>query len=244
MKISVISDLHAHKDGAEENSGHQKLRAFIQNPRVNNSDVVVFLGDVFDLLVGDFEQYENEYSLFFNFLKGFSGTVFFMEGNHDFLCAKLFKKFKNVSYFSSHAIIDDCGKKIFLSHGDGPELSLYDYKLTKAVLNNPFTGHFIQAFVDYHLINKIGNFLSRSSRNKNMQKYTHPSTNIMLKKKYISYAEKKFSEGIDIVVLGHNHILELYSNSQKKIYLNNGFAQESGVFTYIEDGVPSLISIS
>lgn len=244
MKIAVISDLHAYKNGLEENSGNKKLKEFLLNPLVKNSEMIVFLGDVFDLLIGDFKEYQREYDFFFNFLKEFPGSVFFLEGNHDFLCVKLFKEFNNVNYFSTDIVVNDCGKKIYLSHGDGPGLSLFSYKITKAILNNFFINNFIQEFVEYNLINKIGNFLSRSSRERNKEKYINPENNMALKKKYINYAENKFLEGIDIVVLGHNHILEFYSNTQRKFYLNNGFAQESGVFTYIEDGTPSLVSIS
>ena len=54
MKISIISDVHVNP--TQEN-GFEILKKFCRNDIVTNSDIVVFLGDIFDLMVYEFNEY-------------------------------------------------------------------------------------------------------------------------------------------------------------------------------------------
>ena len=50
MRISSISDVHVIND---QDDRAKVLKSFLTNKKVLNSDYVVFLGDVFDCLVGE-----------------------------------------------------------------------------------------------------------------------------------------------------------------------------------------------
>ena len=243
MKISVISDLHAARKDNVENKGASLLRSFLCNPKVLDSDIVVFLGDIFDFMVGGFEEYKNNYSDFFNFLDTCSEKkIYFIEGNHDFLCQKLFLKYKNFIYLTRPETIVDNGVKIYLSHGDNPALSNLGYKMTKNILNNFIVNFIVNHLINYRVLSTIGNFLSAKSREININKYGPNTINLELRNFYINFAKELFVQKINIVILGHNHIHEFFQE-EDCFYINNGFPQQTGFFTYVEDGRPMLMSI-
>ena len=53
MRISSISDVHVVND---QDDRAKVLKSFLTNEKVLNSDYVIFLGDVFDCLVGEQEK--------------------------------------------------------------------------------------------------------------------------------------------------------------------------------------------
>lgn len=243
MKICIVSDLHAYKNDSFENKGSSLLNSFLLNPKVVESDIVIFLGDVFDLLVGDFAEYKKIYSTLFDFFENSpQKRIVFIEGNHDFLCSGLFLNYKNVTYIKNETILEDGSSKIYVSHGDNPELTNGEYKLTKIALNNFVTEFLIKKIFNYKFVNIIGAYFSKSSRQRNVNRYQGTAANTALKEKYIEFAKIKFEQGHKVVVLGHNHIQEFY-HLGNSYYLNNGFAQATSVFTYIEDEKPMLVSI-
>ena len=62
MKISSISDVHV----VEENDNRGiVLKNFLSNPIAQSSDIIIFLGDVFDFLYGEREFYIRRYENFF-----------------------------------------------------------------------------------------------------------------------------------------------------------------------------------
>ena len=84
MKISVISDVHVHPT---RGSGEAILKSFCENETVINSDYVIFLGDIFDLLVFNFDEYLDIYEKSIESINKLSEKgvkIFFVEGNHDF----------------------------------------------------------------------------------------------------------------------------------------------------------------
>ena len=58
MKISSISDIHIYDDMDER---AELLTKFLNSSEVTESDVVVLLGDIFDMMVGNKSQYLDKY---------------------------------------------------------------------------------------------------------------------------------------------------------------------------------------
>ena len=55
MKISTISDIHVTKE-----KNYDYLLSFMNHKRVADSDIIIFLGDIFDLMVGNHQEYIND----------------------------------------------------------------------------------------------------------------------------------------------------------------------------------------
>ena len=93
MKMAIISDVHAKKSNLES---YNFLLSFMKDKRVLDSESIFFLGDIFDLMVGNHIEYIDQYSDFFNALASLlkkKKKVFFFEGNHDFHLRRLFDFF-------------------------------------------------------------------------------------------------------------------------------------------------------
>jgi UDP-2,3-diacylglucosamine hydrolase len=84
MSLVMISDIHV-KNEKDEN--YEILCRFLTHPQVQKSDYIFLLGDIFDLMCGDHEQYFQKYKFFFDQLKNLlkqRKTIYYIEGNHDF----------------------------------------------------------------------------------------------------------------------------------------------------------------
>ena len=81
---AFISDLHIKKAHDEPS---KVLRSFFSHEKVQNSDVVFLLGDIFDFLIGEHKAYIKEYAFFFESILELienGKVIYFFEGNHDF----------------------------------------------------------------------------------------------------------------------------------------------------------------
>src|SRR5690606_2671583 len=109
MKISAISDVHV-KDTNDK--AHALLVDFFAHPLVQDSDYILLLGDIFDLMCGPHEEYLRKYQEIFSKmdeLQKKGKKIFFFEGNHDVHLEKLFKKlWKNGEIIiSQDAIVEE-----------------------------------------------------------------------------------------------------------------------------------------
>jgi len=88
---------------------------------------LIFMGDMFDLLIGGVgcleRFYEKEIKLINNISK--KVEIIYMEGNHDFNLKKLFPKVKVFPLFSQPLLAKYHNQKVLLSHGDRYEKKSY-----------------------------------------------------------------------------------------------------------------------
>ena len=153
MKISTISDVHI-KD--QTDNAANKFFEFLDHPRVKNSDIIFLLGDIFDLMVGPFDEYIFQFEFIFqkfNQLIKEGVKIYYIAGNHDFFLEEMFirwKKLNNINndqfiYLEKEFIIQNNKKKIYLSHGDDIELDNDNYMLYKRFMN----GFFMRSVIKY-----------------------------------------------------------------------------------------------
>ena len=93
MKFAAISDIHVKTAG---DKADVLLLAFLQNPEVQSSDVILLLGDIFDLMIGPHTQYFVRFQSYFDEIKSLlkkGKRICYIEGNHDFHIRELYKKF-------------------------------------------------------------------------------------------------------------------------------------------------------
>ncbi len=248
MKIVAIGDLHILDS---ESDGYQVLNKFLSCNDTKSADTIVFLGDIFDLMIGNHHQYIDEFDHFFSQLESLliSGKeVHFIVGNHDFHLEDLFKFFlenrglpKDKFHYHRDAFEINIGKRIYFGHGDELEYYNWKYQLyTKVIRSSLF--RFIINTVPYSLIQFIGHRSSKASRKRGAKRLKIRGE----KDRAVRFLETciqflTLSE-IDILVCGHSHF-EAENWNGSKCYINAGHSSRSQKYIVIEESVPRLVTL-
>lgn len=245
MKFAAISDVHVktHGDPAED-----LLLKFLRNPDVQSSDVILLLGDIFDLMIGPHVQYFTRFQNYFNeikFLVKSGKKICYVEGNHDFHIKNLYEKFfkynpdlnKNLFVLSSEFEFVDSGKKIYFAHGDDIELNNPNYRLFKSIVTSSPLTFYANHLMPHFLIKSVGEFSSRQSRKRNNKRYQSDSDLLPVKNNFRESIEFYYKKNpCDIYVLGHSHVKDLYESVNGFTYVNNGYAQHTKTYISIDNG--------
>lgn len=237
MKISVISDIHVHP---KNEKSINTLREFCRNDVVRNSDLVVFLGDIFDLCVYDFDQYKLIYSsalIEIETLLKSGVEVVFVEGNHDFRINSLFKNWTKIykfHYFDNGFYLH-IGREVFsFFHGDTIEIENRFYRIYRSLIKNKFISKFYKSIVGFEKTWSLGLFLLNRSHERH-EKYSLSYNSDEVLTKFRKSADLYFkSSSSKYLICGHSHVKDFYENNGRT-YLNNGFAQAEKTFIYYEN---------
>ena len=253
MKISTISDIHVTRE-----KNYDYLLSFMNHESVLDSDLIIFLGDIFDLMVGNHQEYINEFEEFFLQLEKMlrnNKKVIFFEGNHDFHLGGLFKFFienknldkKSFTYIKGGVPLRFKDKSYYFSHGDDIEIGNYFYKIYKFFIRNRILNFLTDRFFTYSFIKDLGRKVSDDSRKRN-HKYDSVTFLNKIKVKYRLSVERFFEKklkgmDVDFIVCGHSHVEEFYESKQGFFYLNNGFIPNSKKFLHIDDNKPQFLPL-
>lgn len=235
MKVSAISDVHVKYPGDEAD---KLLMSFLNHPKVQDSDYVLLLGDIFDLMCGPHKEYIASYRHIFNAMSDLQKKgkkLFFIEGNHDVHLEKLFKMIwpHNEVVISQEPIVECIdGKKYYFSHGDEHEVNNHSYQKYKNFIISPPLKFVADFIMPYSVLNFIGERASKVSRKKGSKKFDAEGVRAEFR-----FGVNETTKGqFDFVIGGHSHVQDQYpipgSNS---VYLNNGYAQNSKTFIHIDD---------
>lgn len=245
MKFSAISDVHVKVSGDQAET---LLLNFLRDPDVQSSDTIFLLGDIFDLMIGPHSQYFVRFQNYFDELKLLLSKgvkICYVEGNHDFHIHNLYKKFfavhreldRSLFMMAPHFEYTDAGKKIYLCHGDDIELNNPSYKIFKAIVTSPPLRYYANNLMPHFLIKSVGEYSAEKSRRRNNKRYSVESDLTPVRDNFRESAEifnKKHP--VDILVLGHSHVKDLYQSPNGFTYVNNGYAQHTQTYISIQDG--------
>ncbi len=230
MTIAVISDTHIKTPNDE---AYRLVHNFLSSEQVKEASTLIFLGDIFDLMVGAHTYYLKRFEALFDQMEVHlqeGKEIYFFEGNHDFHLESLFqKKFKDYQFFyhKGHLILNRWGKKLYFSHGDDLDLDNLSYKLTKFTLRN----NFFQKFVDNlpaKIVHVLGSRWSEYSRKKNKSYFRDEQTIQKIRSKFRKSAQLlNVQKNYDYIVCGHSHIEDEYPIIGGGFYLNNGYPLHS-----------------
>ncbi len=253
MKISTISDIHVTKE-----KNYDYLLSFMNHKSVLDSDLIIFLGDIFDLMVGNHQEYIDEFEEFFLQLEKLlrkGKKVIFFEGNHDFHLEGLFNFFLDnrkleksfFEYIKGGTPLRVKDKGYYFSHGDDIEIGNYYYKIYKLLIRNRFLSFLSDNFFTYSFIKDLGRKISDDSRKRN-HKYDSETFLDRIKTKYRVSVERFFQKklkkmDVDFVVCGHSHVEEFYESEKGFFYLNNGFIPKSKKFLHIDNNKPQFLPL-
>jgi UDP-2,3-diacylglucosamine hydrolase len=129
-----ISDLHLQ---AHEPATFDAWRAFLQS---TDADAVFILGDLFEVWVGDDAAQVPGFAADCASLLAAAARkrpVFFMHGNRDFLVGHGLLRSCGVSLLADPTVLDFCGRRWLLTHGDALCLEDVDYLRFRAQVRQP-----------------------------------------------------------------------------------------------------------
>ncbi len=236
MKLISISDVH-HTIGQKKTE--DLLKRFCKFGIENKVHKVLFLGDIFDFLVGKSEGNRRILSEFKSWVLPLiqSGTeIHYFAGNHDFHLGKSIQEtFGNlpIQYHKRGIEFHMDDKKFYISHGDNEEIDNLNYLIFKSFINNSFMERFSELESSSFMVDAIGTYMLKKSVAKPSR---YDISNPEVKEKFRKTAEKIHRQNdADFILLGHSHVSDLYIND-KFTYVNNGFVPKTRSFVFYHDG--------
>jgi UDP-2,3-diacylglucosamine hydrolase len=233
VSLFALSDLHIH---GTEDPLYRALLRVIREITVSG-DVLVLVGDVFDLFVGDKSVFLETYHEFLSALgeAGRRGVrIHYIEGNHDFLIERAFQGLPGLEVHPHDVSVEHGGKKFFFAHGDTVDRGDYGYRLLRGFFRSPAMKLLVAA-VPGSWLEKIGNESSYRSRGRKpvLPAQLPPERRERLRALYRDFSAEKIAEGYDFVVMGHCHdldekILEVAGRSGQ--YVNVGYPRVHGSY--------------
>ena len=227
MKCSFISDIHIRHEG---DKGSKVLEAFLSHKITQESDKVFFLGDIFEVLIGEHKTYIEEYPTFFNGIIDLVNSgkeVIFIEGNHDFHFKKVITDYisEKTTRGSFHyllkgedIILND--KKYYYCHGYEVDYHNKYFKRWHRVYTSSIFSFFVSNILTHKLIKKLGESAAKDSKRRGKKSFDKK----VMEDRYIEGAKSLIKEkNIQGVIAGHTHINAFHTFEDEKIYINCGF---------------------
>lgn len=216
-KIFFISDAHLGLSSPEfERAKEDRLLEFLAHVG-ENGQALFILGDLFDAWL--------EYRLVIP--KGFHRlltaledltragiAVHYLAGNHDYWMRDYFRSSLGVKTYPEPFSVTIEGTKFFLHHGDGLATRDRGYKILKKILRNP-VAVWVYSWVHPDIGLRLARASSRQSRDHTAHKNYGESDGMK------SFANERFAEGYQIVIMGHRHE-PILSKSDHGTYVNLG----------------------
>jgi UDP-2,3-diacylglucosamine hydrolase len=244
MKISAISDVHIKRPHDEADA---LLLRFLTHPDVQDSNYILLLGDIFDLMVGSHREYLKNYDHLFSKLTELQKTgkkIYFFEGNHDVHLEKLFKMIwsEDEVVITQKPIIEFIdGKTYYFSHGDEHEVDNHSYHRYINFIRSKPLKFVANHIMPYAVLNFLGERASKLSRKRGSGKFNKES----VRNKFRDGVARKTKGEFDFVLGGHSHVQDTYNiPGSHSVYLNNGYALQTKTFICIENHQPRFISLS
>jgi UDP-2,3-diacylglucosamine hydrolase len=240
---NFISDVHIKEPGDDnEKLFLSFIEASLNDP---NCEKVFLCGDIFDLMIGNFDEYKKKFQTSFSAMKKLmikGIDLYFIEGNHDFNIQSLFKKefeceeaSSGAFYFSEGFIsLDRDNKKYLVCHGDTIEIESGSYPVYKRFITSRFIKILIESIVSFRFIEGIGIAASKRSRERGSKAYGQLYDETFIKNKFRkSVLELSKAIDFDILICGHSHVKDDVFINEHIRYLNNGYAPISRSFLQI-----------
>lgn len=245
---AFISDLHIKKAHDEPS---KVLRSFFSHEKVQNSDVVFLLGDIFDFLIGEHKAYIKEYAFFFESILELienGKVIYFFEGNHDFHFSNTITSFlkskttnyQNFKYLKQGIFLKLDTKKAFICHGYEFDYDNKYFKRWYKIYTSTFMQILTSYIIPYNVLIKLASWASKDSKRRGRKTFDYES----MKTKYIEGAKNLLKDKqVDLVIGGHTHIIEEHEFDNDTRYYNIGYPQKDRKFLYIKNDEINFINL-
>lgn len=237
MIIHSVSDVHIKKEG---DTAALLFAQFLEHSK--SADIIILLGDIFDLIVGGDQAWINRFPQTFERLSKLSQSkkIYYVEGNHDFHLKRLFEKgpLSKIEHVQGDLILNDQGKRLCFSHGDDVEIDNTSYRKYKSIIQHRFIELLASEFVPVRQIARIGEYASAQSAKRSRRYEVNESHIQKIKDKFRKSADEYFksNKNFDLLMCGHSHVKDLWQSEKGFIYANNGYFQSEKTFAIIHNG--------
>ena len=142
--------------------------------------------------------------------------VHYISGNHDLWLGRYLEENVGIIIHDGAFETEIDGEKFYIAHGDGLFKKDRGYKFMKAFFRNPIAKRLFR-LLHPDLGIRLAKLSSKSSRHNPISDAYSANRKKILRE----FAQNKFSEGFDSVILGHIHEPDML-REESKIYINLG----------------------
>ena len=246
MIIHSVSDVHIKEEG---DAASLLFAQFLEHSK--SADIIILLGDIFDLIVGGDQAWIERFPQTFERLSklSLSKKIYYVEGNHDFHLKRLFAHgpLERIQHVSGDLMLKDGEVRICFSHGDDVEIDNKGYQSYKRIIQHRFVELLASEFVPVKQIARIGEYASAKSA-KRSRRYEISEAHIKkIKEKFRASAKNYYSKqnkSFDLLMCGHSHVKDLWNSEDGFTYANNGYFQAEKSFAVITNGKVELRAIN
>ena len=216
--IYFISDIHLSLvSGEAELHKRAKLLGFLDSI-IEPGAALYILGALFDFW---FEwhhvipKYWWEILFKFKQMKEAGMELHFVTGNHDFYTGRFLEESVGLTCWDDAAVFEAGGKRFYAAHGDGLAEKDRGYRFLKRVIRNRASIFLFKNFIPADWGMQLAKWTSHTSRE--LKQIDQEAWS----EEYFRFAEGKFAEGFDVVLLGHVH-LPTIRRKDGCVYINCG----------------------
>ncbi len=235
MIIYCVSDVHIKK---ERDPACLLFWRFLEE--CERADVVVLLGDIFDLLVGGHQDWKTHYPETFSRLNKLAEEkpVYYLEGNHDFHLQYLFESLSPVRHQIEDLVLKQNQYIIRFSHGDDVEIDNQAYQKYKRIIRSRFVALLANEFVPVKWIASIGARASQASAKRSLRYEVNAHQQQLVRQKFRLSADDYYEKAgpFNVLICGHSHVKDCWRSKKGFLYANNGYFMAEKTFAIIENG--------
>ena len=212
-----ISDVHLGELPLDQEQERVDIFLGFLKSLETKADRIFFVGDLFDFWF-EYKQAipKKHFATLHQLarLREHNIELHYLPGNHDFWLGEFFQRELGIQTYDDDWSGEIEGKKFYLFHGDGIAKKDVGYRLLRRFLRFPLNLKIFRLLhPDWGI--PFARLVSGSSR--------HYTNHIKLNdhRDYIEFAQTKFKEGFDYVLMGHRHNPYVHDENGKK-YINLG----------------------
>jgi UDP-2,3-diacylglucosamine hydrolase len=239
-----ISDVHIKEPGDDN---ERLFLAFLKRSiDEENCEKIFLCGDIFDLMVGNFDEYKVRYQTCFEAMKKVltSGKdLYFIEGNHDFnirdLMINEFTKTHTADgrfhFYCDYIHLSKDNMKYYICHGDMIEVDSDGYQIYKKTVTSRFMKNLVDNVFSYDFLETLGRFVSKRSRERGLKAYGQHYNDESVKEKFRRSAiELSKKNDFNVLICGHSHVKDDFKIKEHIRYINNGYAPISKSYIRVD----------
>ena len=221
--IYIISDNHFSMDKNHKNEIDRRNKLFQVFDKIKSrkNGTLIIGGDFFDYWFEYDNVIPNGYETILESLKDLVNNgikIHYVLGNHDYWDFGYLNREFDITTHKKDLQINH-NDKILITHGDGLLKNDYGYRIMRFIIRHPLFIKFYKLFPP-NLTCYLANKLSKVSSHYNHHPYDKHVN--LIKKDLLEFAQKKWSEGYQTILVGHYHqtgILE--KDNHKLIFLGD-----------------------
>ncbi len=216
QKTYFFSDVHLGLGPKEDDRRReQEVIRFLDTVAEDGRELFI-LGDLFDYWFEYKSVVPKGYFRLFTKLAELRSrgiTISYLAGNHDFWLKGYLTEELGITIYPDPVEKVIGGKRFYLHHGDGLLKKDTGYRILKRVLRNK-VNIFLFSLLHPDFTSWIARWSSRKSR-------AYTSKKSFEGNDMIEFARSKISQGIDVVIMGHNH-QSMFKELDHGVYVNIG----------------------